>query len=92
LHPHFPHSIRFSADALESALKEIGSEVSERRSSRVERIAGRMRSTLRFGQIDEIMASGLNAYLETVRRQCGQVHGALHQTYITYPIEAALGA
>jgi hypothetical protein len=27
-----------------------------------------------------------------VRRQCGQVHGALHQTYITYPIEAALGA
>jgi uncharacterized alpha-E superfamily protein len=92
LHPNFPHSIRFSADALESALKEIGSEVSERRSSRVERIAGRMRSTLRFGQIDEIMGSGLSAYLETVRRQCGQVHGALHQTYITYPIEAALGA
>jgi uncharacterized alpha-E superfamily protein len=92
LHAQFPHSIRFSADALEKALKEIGSEVSERRSSRVERIAGKMRATLGFGQIDEILAGGLNAYLDTVRRQCAQVHGALYQTYVTYPIEAALGA
>jgi len=92
LHPNFPHSIRFSTDALERALKEIGAEVPERRSSRVERIAGRMRATLGFGQIDEIMSGGLHSYLDTVRRQCGQVHGALYQTYITYPIEAALGA
>ena len=93
LHPRFPHSIRFSADALEAALKEIGAEVSERRSSRVERIAGRMRATLGFGQVDEIMSGGgLNPYLDAVRRQCAQVHSALYQTYITYPIEAALGA
>jgi len=92
LHPHFPHSIRFSADALETALKQIGGDVSERRSSRVERIAGRLRATLGFGQIDEIMSGGLHAYLDNVRRQCAQVHSALYQTYITYPIEAALGA
>jgi uncharacterized alpha-E superfamily protein len=92
LHPSFPHSIRFSADALESALKEIGREVAGRKSSRVERIAGRLRATLGFGQIDEIMTAGLGAYLEGVLRQCGQVHGALNQTYITYPIETALQA
>ncbi len=63
-----------------------------RRSSRVERIAGRLQATLGFGQIDEIMSGGLHAYLETVLRQCGQVHSALHQTYIAYPIEAALEA
>ena len=56
----------------------------------MERIAGRMQATLRFGQIDEIMSGGLHSYLETVLRQCAQVHSALHQTYITYPIEAAL--
>ncbi|MGA3204584.1 MAG: alpha-E domain-containing protein [Bryobacteraceae bacterium] len=92
LSPSFPHSIRFSAEALETALKQIGAEVSSRRSARVERIAGRMQATLAFGQIDEIMSGGLQAYLETVLRQCSQAHSALYQTYITYPIEAALQA
>jgi uncharacterized alpha-E superfamily protein len=92
LNPSFPHSIRFSADALETAMKQIGAEVSSRRSARVERIAGRMQATLAFGQIDEIMTGGLQAYLETVLRQCAQAHSALYQTYIAYPIEAALQA
>jgi len=92
LNPSFPHSIRFSADALETAMKQVGAEVSSRRSARVERIAGRMQATLAFGQIDEIMSSGLQAYLETVLRQCSQAHSALYQTYIAYPIEAALQA
>ncbi len=92
LNPSFPHSIRFSAGALEKAVREIGREVSDRRSSRVERIAGRLHATLSFGQIDEIMNTGLDAYLGTVLKQCGQVHAALHQVYIAYPIEAALSA
>ena len=92
LNPVFPHSVRFSADALAAALKQIGAEVSSRRSARVERIAGRMQATLAFGQVDEIMSGGLPAYLDTVRRQCVQVHSALYQTYISYPVEAALGA
>ncbi|HVO98543.1 MAG TPA: alpha-E domain-containing protein [Bryobacteraceae bacterium] len=92
LNPSFPHSIRFSADAFETALKQIGTEVSSKRSARVERIAGRMQATLAFGQIDEIMSASLQAYLETVLRQCSQAHSALYQTYITYPIEAALQA
>jgi uncharacterized alpha-E superfamily protein len=92
LHPTFPHSIRFSAAALEHAVREVGREVAGRRSSRVERIAGRMHATLSFGQIDEIMSGGLDGYLKSVLRQCGQIHSALHQTYISYPIEVALEA
>jgi uncharacterized alpha-E superfamily protein len=88
----FPHSIRFSADALEGSLKQIGMETSKQRSARVERIAGRLQATLAFGQIDEIMTSGLHSYLDMVRRQCTQVHSALYQTYINYPVEAALSA
>ena len=92
LHPTFPHSIRFSAEALETAIKEIGREAGSRRAVRVERIAGRLRATLGFGQIDEIMSGGLETYLHELLRQCGQVHSALYQTYISYPIEAALEA
>jgi uncharacterized alpha-E superfamily protein len=92
LHPSFPHSIRFSAEALETAIKEIGREAGSRRAARVERIAGRLRATLGFSQIDEIMSGGLDAYLHELLRQCGQVHSALYQTYISYSIEAALEA
>jgi uncharacterized alpha-E superfamily protein len=92
LHPSFPHSIRFSAEALETAIKEIGREAGSRRAARVERIAGRLRATLDFGQIDEILGGGLQAYLHELLRQCGQVNSALYQTYISYPIEAALEA
>ncbi|HEY2842047.1 MAG TPA: alpha-E domain-containing protein [Bryobacteraceae bacterium] len=92
LHPTFPHSLRFSAEALETAIKDIGREAGSRRAARVERIAGRLRATLDFGQIDEIMGGGLETYLVEIRRQCRQVHGALYQTYISYPIEAALEA
>jgi len=92
LHPRFPHSIRFSAEALETAIKDIGREAGSRRAARVERIAGRLRATLGFVQIDEIMGSGLETFLAEILRQCGQVHSALYQTYISYPIEAALEA
>ena len=92
LHPSFPHSIHFSADALDTAIKNIGREAGSRRAVRVERIAGRLRATLGFGHIDEIMGSGLEAYLTEIQQQCGQVHSALYQTYISYPIEAALEA
>ena len=51
-----------------------------------------LRATLGFGQIDEIMAGGLDAYLDGILRQCGQVHGAMYRTYVSYPIEAALEA
>jgi uncharacterized alpha-E superfamily protein len=92
LNPSFPHSIRFSAEALETAVKDIGREAGSRRAARVERIAGRLRATLGFAQIDEIMAGGLDAFLAEILRQCGQVHSVLYQTYISYPIEAALEA
>jgi len=92
LNPLFPHSIRFSADALRQSLATIGAEVPSRRSERVDRLTGRMESTLAFGQIDEIMSGGLHSYLDTVRRQANQVSLALYQTFISYPVEAALSA
>jgi uncharacterized alpha-E superfamily protein len=92
LHPSFPHSIRFAAESFEKAITEIGTEAGSRRSVRVERIAGRLHATLGFGHIDEIMAGGLQTYLQEILRQCGEIHSALYQTYISYPIEAALEA
>jgi uncharacterized alpha-E superfamily protein len=51
-----------------------------------------LRATLSFGQIDEVFAGGLHGYLENIQRQCHQIHSAIHQIYINYPIQSALEA
>lgn len=91
LNHEFPRSVRFAADSIEGALRSI-SLLTQRKADRLDRLAGRLRSTLSYGQIDEILASGLHAYLDSIQNLCAQIHGAVYQIYITYPIESVLTA
>ena len=91
LNLEFPHSVRFSVDMVHAALRAIA-ELTERKAEQPVRLAGRLRATLSFGQIDEIIASGANAYVQSVRQQCGQAHTAIHQIYFDYPVESALAS
>ena len=59
---------------------------------RAERLSGRLRASLDYGQVDEILATSRTPYLTGVSRQCAQIHSAVDQSYISYSIEAALQA
>ena len=89
LNPEFPHSVRFSVDMVHAGLTAIG-EMTERKAEQPVRLAGRLRATLSFSQIEEIMASGATGYVDSVRRQCAQAHTAIHQVYFDYSVESAL--
>jgi uncharacterized alpha-E superfamily protein len=89
LNARFPHSVRFSVDMVHAALTAIG-ELTERRAEQPTRLTGRLRATLSFSQIDEIMASGANAFVESIRWQCAQAHDAIHQIYFDYPVVAEM--
>jgi len=89
LNPEFPHSVRFSVDMVHASLARIG-EMTERKAEQPMRLAGRLQATLNFSQIDEILASGANAYVDSVRWQCAQAHLAIHQVYFDYSVESAL--
>jgi uncharacterized alpha-E superfamily protein len=89
LNSEFPHSLRFSVDMVHAALTAIG-ELTGRKEEQPVRLAGRLRATLRFSQIEEIMASGANAYVDSVRWQCAQAHTAIQQVYFDYSVESAL--
>ncbi|HMD17044.1 MAG TPA: alpha-E domain-containing protein [Terriglobales bacterium] len=91
LNPEFPHSVRFSVDKVHAALRAIA-ELTERKAEQPVRLAGRLRATLSFSQIDEVMASGAQAYVQSVRQQCSQAHTAIHQIYFDYPVEAELAS
>lgn len=92
LSSEFPHAVRFAVEQIQNALSSIGSPASRRGSAKLIRLSGRLRAALSYGQMDEILASGLDTYLESVKKQCTQIHGAVHQVYIDYPIEAAIEA
>jgi uncharacterized alpha-E superfamily protein len=92
LNPEFPRSVRFAAEMIQTALNAIAELAETRKNGRVNRLAGRLRAALSFGQIDEIMGSGLRPYLNDIQRQCAQIHTAIYQQYVAYPIEAALSS
>jgi uncharacterized alpha-E superfamily protein len=88
LKPEFPYSVRYSVDRMHHALDSIGNLSLSRRTDDVERLIGRLRSMLTYTQIDEII-SGLHKYLAAIVEQCRELHAAVHELYIEYPIEVA---
>lgn len=92
LDPEFPHSVCFSVRGIQAALDAIAASTDTHRGARVYRLAGRLRALIDYGQVDEIVDTGLTDYLAEIEDLCGQIHAALYQMYITYPIEDKLAA
>ncbi len=86
LNPEFPHSLHFSINMIYNALKQIAVITKSQRNQQLDRQAGRLRSLLRFSQIDEIMEEGLHSFLQNVQKQCNQIHENIYQVYITFPV------
>lgn len=91
LNPDFPHSIRFAVDRINAALNLIG-DLTGRRAKLPTRIAGRLRAQLSFSQIEEIMAESVPAYLQSIRKECAEIHGAIHGIYFDYSIDEELAS
>jgi len=90
LNAEFPRSVRFGVDRVQQALRTVGRMTGARTAGRAERLAGRLSAALDYAQIDEIMADSLHEYLVNTQRQCDQIHNAIYQVYISYPIDTAL--
>jgi uncharacterized alpha-E superfamily protein len=90
LNPEFPYTVRYAAERMNAALEAINEMTFSRKASRIQRMIGRLRSSLAFVHIDEIIARDLHSYLNEVIEQCHGLHAAIHEIYIDYPIESAL--
>ncbi len=87
----FPHAMHFCIEQMQASLQAISDSASVSKNSRVHRLAGRLRSSMSFDTVDEMMARGSQTYLKDISDQCAHIHNALYETYITYAVEAALG-
>jgi uncharacterized alpha-E superfamily protein len=90
LDPAFPHSVRFSVEQVGDGLDAIARVAGASSTARVNRLAGRLSAALRFSQIEEVMAADLQAFLADIEAQCLEVHNAMYETYVAYPIERAV--
>lgn len=92
LNPEHPHSILFSVRRLSESVSSLPEMNALGQRNKVERLAGRLVATLSYSSVEEILSSGLRSGLENIIRQCVQLHMAIHQAYIDYPIESSLPA
>jgi uncharacterized alpha-E superfamily protein len=90
LNAEAPRSIRFACALMQGALQAIAKATGARNQGRAERLAGRLRATLDYDQIEEILSGDIHEYLESIQRQCALIHSGIYQVYIAYPIEVAL--
>jgi uncharacterized alpha-E superfamily protein len=86
----FPHSVRFSVDRVVDALSRVASGAPPARRAGVERLAGKLKAAVDFGQIEELMGGAIVPFLADITRHCEQIHESVHLSYIAYGAETVL--
>jgi uncharacterized alpha-E superfamily protein len=86
----FPHSVRFSIDRVCDALVNVAPAAPPGRRAGVERLAGRLKASADFTQIDELMSGSIARFLVDIARRCEEIHDAVYAAYITYGAETVL--
>lgn len=87
----FPHAIRYSVDALQTALEAIHREGGgTRRGESLKRIGGRLQAQLGFADVQEIAMHNVVEYLQAISEQLQLVNAEIFHQYFDYPIVAAL--
>jgi hypothetical protein len=74
---------------MHASLEAIVLNSTTRKRVRVERIIGRLRASLAFTPMSELLVGDLHTFLNGVLEQCAALHLAVHEAYIDYPIEVA---
>jgi uncharacterized alpha-E superfamily protein len=92
LQPDFPYSVRYSLDRMHQALTLVTDLSFSRKTGKIDRLIGRLRSAVAYVQIGEVMRGNLHKYLTDIMDQCRELHAAVHEVYIEYPIEVAFEA
>jgi uncharacterized alpha-E superfamily protein len=84
----FPHAVHFSLLQVRESLDAIATATDTAKTRPVNRYAGRLLNLLEYGQVDEVLQSGLANFVKDVEEHSALVHEAMYTAYITYPIEA----
>ncbi|HEY3998100.1 MAG TPA: alpha-E domain-containing protein [Candidatus Xenobia bacterium] len=85
----FPRSIRFAAHMVDKGVQTIAELTNTRKGNRALAVAGRLNATLSYTPAPEVIGN-LHPFLTGIQRQCGEIHEAIYDRYINYPITSAM--
>jgi len=86
----FPHSVRYAVDRVCDALALVAPGAPPARRASVERLAGKLKASIDFTQIDELIGGSLTPFLFNITQACEDIHEAVYASYIAYGAETVL--
>lgn len=84
LEREFPRSIRFTVAKAHASMRAIRSDVNPLAIDVAERILGRLDAQLEYGEIAEILADGIPAYLQRIQSGIAESAMALQKAYFLH--------
>lgn len=88
----FPRSIRFATERIEANLADVTNPTDGAAPVSPGRLAGRLRAHLQYADPSDVSRAGAGALLGDVLRACAEIHQAIHETHVAYPLEMRLPA
>ncbi len=86
----FPHSVRFAIDRVVEALHHVAPGAPPARRAQAERLAGRLKAAVDFGQFDDLDDVSIDKFLADISKHCEEIHNAVFSAYVVYDAEAVL--
>jgi uncharacterized alpha-E superfamily protein len=87
----FPRSVRFCTARIQDLLNHLAIELGASRSDAL-RLAGRLDARLKYADVGEVETTGASALLAAVAKECSEIHGAIYNNFVAYPLELGLPA
>lgn len=81
LDPHFPRSVLFCLESAAEALAAITGSADARDGREADRILGRVRSDLKYCELDEVLAGDFHEFLGGILDRCAAAGHALQERY-----------
>ena len=66
------------------ALARVAPGAPPARRAAVERLAGRLKAAVDFGQVDELRSGGVAGFIAGITKQWGPIHKAPYSSHLTY--------
>jgi uncharacterized alpha-E superfamily protein len=86
----FPHAIRFAVDRVQEELGYLGAGGVAGKRAQAERLAGRLKASLDYGQVDELMAGDIDGFLRSIQDSCKSIHRSVYDAFIGYSVDELL--
>ena len=56
----------------------------------LQRLSGRLKASLSYSSVDEVLNQDVVGYLESIQSQCRAIHTTIYELYVDYSIQTAL--